>query len=382
MKNPKNNFTIIPNWLVDELSGAELKLYCKMYNGWCLMKGPDGWYYRSLSKLKEDMGMSPNSNEHRLLERIKRFEELGILMVERCDRQTNRYKFNEDYMFNHEEDTADEVVHETCSTLLHETCSTLLHETCRVDNTVSNNTVKNNIYKEKEINKEKESNTAGQGSLRNDGVSISSLTNEGDNSIQSKGKRDRQCIDVTVSLSSKSNKGKNKSNTSKDLKDSQNTGLSHNPPSALATPLGVSDSEPHPQVPFTPSPTDTPKWSYGEMFWRLKVKVLNGGGFSEKKVRDYVNRYFIQTGKVTQHEFESELAGLQRLRDNLHPTEKRSEKLEVSAADLDNCVLSDDNLQNEREYQNIEKCRQEAPYAILSNTGHSFTSEPMVMYGT
>lgn len=50
--------------------------------------------------------------------------------------------------------------------------------------------------------------------------------------------------------------------------------------------------------------------------------------------------------------------------------------------DLDNCVLSDDFSLNEQEYQNIEKCRQEAPYAILSNSGYSFTSEPMVMYGT
>jgi hypothetical protein len=110
--------------------------------------------------------------------------------------------------------------------------------------------------------------------------------------------------------------------------------------------------------------------------------IEKGKGFSEQKVRDYVNRYFIQTGKVTQHEFEGDLAELQRLRDTLHPTEKRSEKLEVSAADLDNCVLSDDNLQNEQEYQNIEKCRQEAPYAILSDSGHFVTSEPMVMYGT
>lgn len=396
MNTPKRNFSIIPNWLVDEFQTVkEFKAFIKMYNGWGLMKDADGWYYRSKSKLKEDFGMNPTCSDTRVTQLTRRFEELGILQIKSEGKKANWYKFNEDFMFNHEEDTADEVVPQTGTSVgkVHDVpkqdndryktyLSTKVQDVPKQDryktylqyNTVSNNTVKNKIYKEKEINKEKESNTAGQGSLRNDGVSISSLTNKGNNFIQSEGERDSQ------------------------------------------------------------GDISTPKRSYGDVYWKVRKMIEKGKGFSEQKVRDYVNRYFIQTGKVTQHEFEGDLAELQRLRDsmldresqdintssdlhvnkqtltsserscqctnepytpnnvkelqtmvdkvNLHPTEKRSKKLEVSAADLDNCVLSDNNLPNKQEYQNIEKCRQEAPYAILSNSGHSFTSEPMVMYGT
>lgn len=104
----KSNFVQVPLWLLDELETAtEIRLFCKMYNGWCLMKDADGWYYRSLSKLKEDLGISCKQN-NKLLERINKLEELGILIVERNGKKTNRYKFNEHFMFNHEEYTTNE----------------------------------------------------------------------------------------------------------------------------------------------------------------------------------------------------------------------------------------------------------------------------------
>ena len=253
------------------------------------------------------------------------------------------------------------------------------------------NTVHDNSYKEKEINKEKESNTAGQGSLRNDGVSISSLTNEGNNFIQSEGERDRQGIDVTVSLSSKSDKEKNKSNTSKDLKDSQNTGLHSNLHQAIAPFRGESDSEPHPQVPLTPSPTEK------SMTKDIATAIIKNLG-----------DWYADGAEIVEHEPHKFMIELQHEIPFLELTNiipdyimrhgmdikdiiilrqddgKCCSKFEMyfNQPGLDNCVLSDDNLPNEQEYQNIEKCRQEAPYAILSDFRHQLTSEPMVMYGT
>lgn len=99
----KSNFSFIPNWLVGKFTGAEYTLYFKMYNGWQLMKDADNWYYRSLSKLKEDLNITCKNN-NKLLERIKKFEELGILTVKRGKQETNWYKFNEHFMFNNDED--------------------------------------------------------------------------------------------------------------------------------------------------------------------------------------------------------------------------------------------------------------------------------------
>lgn len=216
MNNPKHNFTIIPNWLVDELSGAELKLYCKMYNGWCLMKDADGWYYRSLSKLKEDLGITCK-NRDKLVDRVKKFEELGILAVERCDRKTNRYKFNEDFMFSHEEDTTNDASTPEGYMLVPQKGTSLVPQrgTCLVpqkgtlyntkikdkkENTVQYNTVhlqdtviSDNTLKE-EINKEEKGVTE-QGFLSDNGFSNSSLINEGNKFIH---EQDRQGINETV----------------------------------------------------------------------------------------------------------------------------------------------------------------------------------------
>lgn len=105
----KSNFSIIPNWLVDEFKTAkEFQAYLKMYNGWCLMKDADGWYYRSISKLKEDFGMNPNCSRTRVTQIIKRFEELGILHVKSNGKGTNWYKFDEVVLFNHIEENEEE----------------------------------------------------------------------------------------------------------------------------------------------------------------------------------------------------------------------------------------------------------------------------------
>ena len=103
----KNNFVQVPLWLLSELSGKEIKLFCRMYNGWCLMKDADGWYYRSISKLKEDADIKSKCNNE-VINAILHFEELGIVIVERNGKKTNKFKFNEHFMFNHEEyDTKD-----------------------------------------------------------------------------------------------------------------------------------------------------------------------------------------------------------------------------------------------------------------------------------
>lgn len=105
----KSNFSIIPNWLVDEFKTAkEFQAYLKMYNGWCLMKDADGWYYRSISKLKEDFGMNPNCSRTRVTQLIKRFEELGILHIKSNGKGTNWYKFDEVVLFNHIEENEEE----------------------------------------------------------------------------------------------------------------------------------------------------------------------------------------------------------------------------------------------------------------------------------
>ena len=103
----KSNFVQVPLWLLSELSGKEIKLFCRMYNGWCLMKDADGWYYRSISKLKEDADIKSKCNNE-VINAILHFEELGIVIVDRNGKKTNKFKFDEHLMFNHEEyDTND-----------------------------------------------------------------------------------------------------------------------------------------------------------------------------------------------------------------------------------------------------------------------------------
>jgi len=64
------------------------------------------------------------------------------------------------------------------------------------------------------------------------------------------------------------------------------------------------------------STSSTPKWSYGDVYWQVRKKIEMGKGFSEQKVRDYVTKHFILTGKVSQREFESDLLQLQGLKDS------------------------------------------------------------------
>lgn len=101
----KKNFVQIPIWLLDELTTVkEIKAFCKMYNGWCLLKDADGWYYRSKSKLKEDFGMNPKCSDTRVTNITKKFEELGILYIKSEGKKTNWFKFDEAVLFNHIED--------------------------------------------------------------------------------------------------------------------------------------------------------------------------------------------------------------------------------------------------------------------------------------
>lgn len=110
----KSNFVQVPLWLLSELSGKEIKLFCRMYNGWCLMQDADGWYYRAISKLKEDADIKSKCNNE-VINAVLHFEELGIVIVERNGKKTNKFKFNEHLMFNHEEyDTNDNDSEEGC----------------------------------------------------------------------------------------------------------------------------------------------------------------------------------------------------------------------------------------------------------------------------
>lgn len=323
MNNPKHNFTIIPNWLVGKFSGAEYTLYFKMYNGWCLMKDADGWYYRSLSKLKGDLGITCK-NDDKLLGRIKKFEELGILTVERSGKKTNRYKFNEDFMFNHEEDSVNETTtpegnkattpkgYKTTTPEGYKKSENLLPQKGRIyntllkdkkENTVQYNTVhlqdtviSDNSLKE-EINKEEKGVTE-QGFLSDNGFSNSSLINEGNKFIH---EQDRQGINETVSLTSKES-GKNfglhtlqelmeldnatedtPTPSSKDaeednelnnfnkIKEFQSMCDSSHTPSAKAT-LGSSDSEEPPQSSAHPPLTEN------AMTMEIATAIINSLG--------------------------------------------------------------------------------------------------------
>lgn len=108
----KNNFVQVPLWLADEFKTVkEFQAFIKMYNGWCLMKDADGWYYRSKSKLKEDFRMNPNCSDTRVTQLTKRFEGLGILHIKSEGKKANWYKFDEEVLFNHiEEETSEQVV--------------------------------------------------------------------------------------------------------------------------------------------------------------------------------------------------------------------------------------------------------------------------------
>lgn len=108
----------------------------------------------------------------------------------------------------------------------------------------------------------------------------------------------------------------NELNIFNDMKDSQNTGLHSNLHQAIAPFRGESDSEP-PQSSARPPLTDTPKRSYGDVYWQVRKMIEKGKGFSEQKVRDYVHEHFIITGEVPQHEFEADLSELQRLKESL-----------------------------------------------------------------
>lgn len=108
----KSNFVQVPLWLADEFQTVkEFQAFIKMYNGWCLMKDADGWYYRSKSKLKEDFRMNPNCSDTRVTQLTKRFEGLGILHIKSEGKKANWYKFDEEVLFNHiEEETSEQVV--------------------------------------------------------------------------------------------------------------------------------------------------------------------------------------------------------------------------------------------------------------------------------
>ena len=101
MEKKTSAFAQIPMWLVDELTGNEIKLFLIMYNGWRMMKNLSNGntYYRSYKKLKEDLGIK-SKNNNKVIDAIRHFEELGILRVERNGKKTNHYEFNEFVLFH------------------------------------------------------------------------------------------------------------------------------------------------------------------------------------------------------------------------------------------------------------------------------------------
>lgn len=105
----KENFVQFPIWLLEELKSInEIKLFAKMYNGWQLMKDADGWYYRAISKLKTDAGINPKDSNSKITKILQRFEEMGILHIDRNGKKTNRFKFDEVVLFRHIEDNEEE----------------------------------------------------------------------------------------------------------------------------------------------------------------------------------------------------------------------------------------------------------------------------------
>lgn len=167
----KENFVQIPIWLLDELkTSTEIKLFGKMYNGWCLMQDTDGWYYRAYSKLKEDIQSEGKCNRA-IINAIRHFEELGILIVERVGKKTNRFKFDEVVLFKHIEEVED---NDRCS--LKDTSDVA----CRLQENEKRCSLKDTIYNTKE-NILKENNM--EPSYKNEEVQETELFNSLNNDI-------------------------------------------------------------------------------------------------------------------------------------------------------------------------------------------------------
>lgn len=167
----KENFVQIPIWLLDELkTSTEIKLFGKMYNGWCLMQDTDGWYYRAYSKLKEDIQSEGKCNRA-IINAIRHFEELGILIVERVGKKTNRFKFDEVVLFQHIEEVED---NDRCS--LKDTSDVA----CRLQENEKRCSLKDTIYNTKE-NILKENNM--EPNYKNEEVQETELFNSLNNDI-------------------------------------------------------------------------------------------------------------------------------------------------------------------------------------------------------
>lgn len=167
----KENFVQIPIWLLDELkTSTEIKLFGKMYNGWCLMQDTDGWYYRAYSKLKEDIQSEGKCNRA-IINAIRHFEELGILIVERVGKKTNRFKFDETVLFQHIEEVED---NDRCS--LKDTSDVA----CRLQENEKRCSLKDTIYNTKE-NILKENNM--EPNYKNEEVQETELFNSLNNDI-------------------------------------------------------------------------------------------------------------------------------------------------------------------------------------------------------
>lgn len=167
----KENFVQIPIWLLDELkTSTEIKLFGKMYNGWCLMQDTDGWYYRAYSKLKADIQSEGKCNRA-IINAIRHFEELGILIVERVGKKTNRFKFDEVVLFQHIEEVED---NDRCS--LKDTSDVA----CRLQENEKRCSLKDTIYNTKE-NILKENNM--EPNYKNEEVQETELFNSLNNDI-------------------------------------------------------------------------------------------------------------------------------------------------------------------------------------------------------
>ena len=174
--------------------------------------------------------------------------------------------------------------------------------------------------KKKNIKRKKERNTAGQGSVGSDGISIFSSSK--DNELQGEqGTLHREC------------------NSDKD--DFLNI---------LYTSMEQDNLQGQRKV----DRDTTPKKSYEEIIHILTNRVRKGQPFDEKGMRDYIYEHFIRKGSVTQSQLESDIKGLYEIKDSqtcsngnsLHPMDSDSGEIEISArpASLGDDNLSDDNL--------------------------------------
>lgn len=145
----KSNFVQVPLWLLDELETAtEIRLFCKMYNGWSMATKAGKNYCMGIRTLKRFAGFGDNNSNTKVYKILDKFKELGIMTDEKNGNKKTKYNFNESILFHHElyeSDKSEDLQGHTSEDLQGHTKNEGVR-TCRATHKIHNKNIKENIH--------------------------------------------------------------------------------------------------------------------------------------------------------------------------------------------------------------------------------------------